>query len=99
MDGVANMRRMLFVRTFLWAGLRKYHADMNPEAVEDLMDQIDVEEARKLILGLAQSTQPDARDWRPSRRQVLAKTLRRPRRRRPDRLARAIYLQGRVASG
>lgn len=59
--GIQQMR-LLYVRAFLWAGLRKYHAEMTLEAVEDLIDRCDAREVAALLLGLRQGTQPDPRD-------------------------------------
>jgi hypothetical protein len=54
--------RLLYVRAFLWAGLRKYHPELTIEDVTDLLDAADEREAIALVAGLRGSTVPDTRD-------------------------------------
>lgn len=54
--------RMRYVRIFLWAALRKYHREVTPEAVGDLLDAATEAEAVALVAGLKGSAVPDARD-------------------------------------
>lgn len=54
--------RLLYVRAFLWAGLRKYHAEVTLDGVLELLDAADEGEAVTLLAGLRQSAQPDRRD-------------------------------------
>ena len=61
LEGIQRMR-LLFVRAFLWAGLRKYHPEVTLGGVEDLIDRCDASEVAALLLGLRQGTQPDPRD-------------------------------------
>jgi hypothetical protein len=54
--------RLLYVRAFLWAGLRKYHPEITIEDVTELLDAADEREAIALVAGLRGSTVPDQRD-------------------------------------
>ena len=54
--------RLKYVRIFLWAALRKYHRDVTPAAVADLLDAATEPEMVALVAALKGSTVPDARD-------------------------------------
>jgi hypothetical protein len=54
--------RLLYVRAFLWAGLRKYHPEITIDGVTELLEAADEAEAIALVAGLRGSTVPDTRD-------------------------------------
>jgi hypothetical protein len=54
--------RVRYVRIFLWAALRKYHREVTPAGVADILDDASEHEALALVQGLKGSTVPDARD-------------------------------------
>lgn len=55
-------QRLAYMRAFLWAGLRKYHAEKTIDDVTDLLDEMTQGEAVALLHGLTGSTQPDPKD-------------------------------------
>lgn len=54
--------RVKYVRSFLWAGLRRFHAALTLEDVSDMLDESDEQEIKRLLRDLNLTTAPDPKD-------------------------------------
>jgi hypothetical protein len=57
-----NGGSMRYVRAFIWAALRKHHADVTLQAAGELIDTVGLPGLNAQLQALAASTTPDARD-------------------------------------